>query len=160
MDIQEKRKNVTEYNVNYELNQAFTAGWLIARYEEQLSKIPCRVTLDHSGITCFPDDRAQTVTCLQTFGGKWAKAPEEYAKDKIRYSQPLPNPFETDWKIIISTCPPPACCSIVEVEELVPASVRKVKKMICPTEIKDEADETAPVADTGVPGVESEAASV
>ena len=150
-NIKTIRENKTKQNINWELNNAFISGWLCAKFEQEIQQIPddCNIALAYDGITIYPTTRENCVTVLQIFGGKWNKEVEEYYKDKIKYSRSIENIFENDMKIVISQAPPPPSCRIEEVEELVPASVRKVKKMVC-SKVEPN-DEPVEVAETSEP---------
>ena len=154
MDIQDTYKNVIEHNVDYECKRAFVTGWLLAKFEEQLKQLPdARIDFNNYGIECRPKTREEAVLMLQIFGGRWTKELNEHYKDKINYKQVINNPFDEDWTLEVNEAPPPASCRIEEVEELVPASVRKVRKMVCPTGTNDEVEnvvepETDPSVET------------
>jgi hypothetical protein len=123
----------TKGRIDYEKRMSFVTGWLIAKYDDILENLPGEWIIYYNGIDCRPSSREECIQQLQAFGGKWDKEPEEYYKDKIRYSRSIEHNLGSAFNlfIVISQAPPPASCRIEEVEELVPASVRKVKKMVC-----------------------------
>lgn len=147
MNIKELYEQRTHGDISFELTGSFTAGWLIAKFEEQLNQLPkAKVDIGSYGIQCYPKTREECVKMLQLFGGRWTKTPDEFYKDKIRYSQKINNPFDQDWELVLAEAQPPASCQIIEVEELVPASIRKVKKMVCPTGTKDDEENVTEVS--------------
>jgi hypothetical protein len=77
---------------------------------------------------------AEVVKVIRALGGKWKKTPTHASDNRIDYSAEL-GPMQ----VRCYSGEPPPSCRIIEVEELVPervipASVRKVRKMVCSPE--------------------------
>jgi hypothetical protein len=77
---------------------------------------------------------AEVIKVIRAFGGKWTKTPAD--NNTIHYETTLPD----GKRIRCFQGQPPPSCRIIEVEEHVPAvtlpaTTRKVKKMICSPEM-------------------------
>lgn len=107
--------------------------WL-KKHRSKLDNLPHVSPSSPSGAIDFDRlSHADVVKVIKTLGGKWKKRPS--ADNTI------------DYEAVIGGVPircyqgqPPPSCKIIEVEEFVPevvipASVRKVKKMICHPEV-------------------------
>lgn len=139
-----------DHNVGYLYSYGFRTGVVFAIYHAQITQFleqfpDANLDIDGSDITLNGGERDQLLVFLKLFGGKWSKQADEYHKDKIQYMQEIPIPFLESYLIVIvakEQAPPPSC-QIIEVEELVPASVRKIRKLKCPTPQEAATDDEA-----------------
>lgn len=105
--------------------------WLRA-HKTQLTDLPPVSGSSPDGAIDFDNlPHKEIVKVIRHFGGKWKKTPASGVVGKIDYETEIDGVRIRCW----SGEPPPSC-KIVEVEELVPeqiipASVRKVRKMVC-----------------------------
>jgi len=139
--------NVRENDLTCFTEQAFDTGFAMGYFAKQIQQFEEESNCDKlscsSGINLQGATRDELMLFLKIFGGKWNKEVNSYYPDKIDYSQNIQHPFIPDSVVTIQAtqAEPPPSCKIVEVEELVPASIRKVRKMVCPEPTKDEAPE-------------------
>lgn len=167
----EMRKSVTDRSINWQLELAYGAGYITAKHETQIqtfvlgfaemlktandtNKAILRyitLEIDNKGISVHSAPREVLSLFLRSFGTPdqdWTKSINEYQKDKMDYSLTFPCPFnhENQYTIQCRAVQPPPACRIEEVEELVPAqpaSVRKVRKVVCPSSEVAIANETS-----------------
>ena len=144
---QEEIKYVRENDLTYFTEQAFDSGFVLGYFFKQIQQFEEETNCDKisisSNVNLQSATREELLTFLKIFGGKWEKEVNTYRPDTIDYLQKIPHPFLAGNYIYIKATQalPPPSCKIVEVEELVPASIRKVRKMVCPEPTKDEAPE-------------------
>lgn len=153
MKIPESRFDV---NLDWRLENAFMEGLIIGVFKNEIAAFEAqcpdkRIEIDGRKLYIEGATREELMVFIKIFGGTWKKEVEGYAPDKIRYSREIENPYYPNYrfKLEASDCPPPPSCVIEEVEELVPASVRKVRKMRCtPPEADDVPVETQPTEES------------
>ena len=143
------------YDMGWNIRNAFNEGVILGLYHKQIEQFANEnngreVSIRGNEIELNKATRIELLSFIRIFGGTWKKQVEDYQKDKIRYSQEVENPFYEDGKIELKAteAEPPPTCVIEEVEELVPASVRKVRKMRCtPPEVDEVPIEPTPIED-------------
>jgi hypothetical protein len=140
-------ESVRENDLTCFTEQAFDTGFAMGFFAKQIQQFEeesnCNKLSCSSGINLRGATRDELMLFLKIFGGKWNKEVNTYYPDKIDYHQTIPHPFIVNDFITIKAtmAEPPPSCKIVEVEEMVPGSIRKVRKMVCPEPTKDEAPE-------------------
>lgn len=107
--------------------------WL-KRNQSKLVDLPPVSTSCPTGIVDFDNlEHKDVVKVIRAFGGKWKKTPA--SDNTINYEGEF-----AGVKIRCYAGQPPPSCKIIEVEEhvpeqIIPASVRKVRKMVCLPEV-------------------------
>lgn len=148
--INDYRKEYTAYDVGYQMDKSFRAGYFCARFEKeinQFNELPdtnSYVTVDGEGVHLNRGSRADVLGFIKIFGGRWNKTPNKYNPEKIDYRQEVETPFTTEhskFLIEASQAEPPPSCVIEEYEELVPERMVKKKRMVCPKLDGDEAEQ-------------------
>lgn len=101
--------------------------WL-EKHRAKLESLPPASINDFIGWLDFDNLSHELVMeVVKGFGGKWEKCVSFGSQDRIDYST-----WFDGFRVRCYAGQPPPACKIVEVEELVPASVRKVRKLVCP----------------------------
>lgn len=96
-----------------------------------LTRVPQHL-LDKAHVYCEQLDfnnltRAEAVEVMQALGaGKWRKESNEAYPTCIDYIAVIDG-----WTVRLWAAGPPESCRIIEVEELVPATTRTVRKLVC-----------------------------
>jgi len=137
------KSEYSEADYGYRLSSAFKAGFFAAIHRESIQQFHAVypemvLNIDGNGISFCGGDREQVLAFLKAFGGDWEKAPEDYYPDKIKYTRKIQcDELEMEYTIEAGQAPPPPSCRIEETEEFVPASVRKVRKIVCPKTVNE-----------------------
>jgi len=127
MNVDELISEYCRCDMSYTVGRAADYASFLRIHQEKVEKLPyIRFDISWTVVEFMPKDREETTLLLQTFGGDWNKTTNEYQTDKINYEQQIGR-----YSVKIISEPPPSC-QIVEVEEHVPAFIRKVRKIVCP----------------------------
>ena len=162
IEYQEKHSS---YEVGYALRNSFNAGFIAAKFEEQINQFAelhpdIELTIDGDSIQLSRPTQQEKLDFIKCFGGDWEKEVEDYDKTRLKYIQEV-KLGERTVTLKIGYATPPPSCEIIEEDVLVPATeahYEKKRVLKCKPDVV-HAEETV-VTDTGVPGTESEAASV
>ena len=151
----QKTMAALEGSYSWHLKNVFRQGYFNAIYEKEVAalqeKFPnLRVEVDAEGVEIFPETREELMFGIQLFSGDFEKTVNDYCKDKIDYCKTLNAEHAPIHRIIFKSVTPPDSCKVIEVEELVPASVRKVKKLFCGDAAKQHEGVTLPQGDPEV----------
>jgi hypothetical protein len=107
--------------------------WL-ERHRAKLESLPPASINEFIGARLDFDDLShdRVIEVIKAFGGKWEKSISARSGDRIDYRTVFDG-----FAVRCYAGEPPPACKIVEVEEYVPASVQKVRKLVCPDSIAE-----------------------
>jgi hypothetical protein len=126
----------SEYSMGWRLRSSFVSGYITAKYEVELNQFmekhpEVSIDVSFSGITAICKTREILADFLLIFGGKWDKKINDYDTTLVDYSQQVTIGEGKTIMLLAASAPLPPSCHVEEVEELIPAQTRKVKKIIC-----------------------------
>lgn len=107
-----------------ELEFFLRASLVMNKFPEHLRDRP---TIFADDITMFSATREEVVEIMATLkAGRWEREVSPNDPSKLNYTGTVDGV-----PVMLFGCEPPPSCKIVEVEEEVPAHVRKVRKLVC-----------------------------